>query len=132
LIYDITNSKTFDALSRWLEDIKEFGPEDINIIIVGNKFDLNYRREVSYQDASMLAEKYNIKYVEVSALTGKNVPDIFEILTNIMIKQDIARDNSRIKIKGKIDKSHVTANHNITLDRSVDPNSRNNSDSKCC
>jgi len=119
-------------LSRWLEDIKEFGPEDINIIIVGNKLDLNYQREVSYQDASMLAEKYNIKYVEVSALTGKNVPDIFEILTNIMIKQDIARDNSRIKIKGKIDKSHVTANHNITLDRSVDPNSRNNSDSKCC
>ena len=132
MIYDITNSKTFDALSRWLEDIKEFGPEDINIIIVGNKLDLNYQREVSYQDASMLAEKYNIKYVEVSALTGKNVPDIFEILTNIMIKQELARDNSRIKIKGKIDKSHVTANHNITLDRSVDPNSRNNSDSKCC
>lgn len=132
MIYDITNSKTFDALTRWLEDIKEFGPEDINIIIVGNKLDLNYQREVSFQDASMLAEKYNIKYIEVSALTGKNVPEIFESLTTLMIKQEQVRDNNRNKIKGKIDKSHVTANHNITLDKSLDPNYRNNSDSKCC
>ncbi len=102
LIYDITNSKTFDALTRWLEDIREFGPEDINIIIVGNKLDLNYQREVSYQDASMLAEKFNIIYIEVSALTGKNVTDIFEILSNSMIKQEQARDNTRNKIKGKI------------------------------
>lgn len=99
---------------------------------MGNKLDLNYQREVSFQDASMLAEKYNIRYIEVSALTGKNVPDIFEILTNSMIKQEQARDNTRNKIKGKIDKSHVTANHSITLDRSIDPNHRNNSDSKCC
>lgn len=118
-------------MTRWLEDIKEFGPEDINIIIVGNKMDLNYQREVNYQDASSLADSYNIKYIEVSALTGKNIPEIFELLTNSMIKLENVKEISRLK-KGKIDKSHVTANHNITLDKSIDANYKNNADSKCC
>jgi len=131
LVYDITNSKSFEALNRWLEDIKEFGPEDVNVIIVGNKVDMHYQREVSFQDASRLAEKHNIKYIEVSALTGKNVPEIFENITNSMIKQEQNREFSKYNAKGKIDKSHVTANHNnITLDKSLDPNYKN--DSKCC
>lgn len=103
----------------------------MNIIIVGNKADLNYQRDISFQDASFLAEKNNINYVEVSALTGKNIPEIFEKLTTLMIKQELAKEGKN-KTKGKIDKSHVSANHNITLDKSIDPDFRNSSDSKCC
>jgi len=113
-----------------LEDIREFGPEDVNIIIVGNKADMNYQRTVSLQDASFLAEKYNIKYIEVSALTGKNILEIFEYLTHSMIKLEQKKETSRNRTKGKIDKSHVTSNHNITLDKSFEP--INKEDSKCC
>lgn len=48
-----------------------------------------------------------------------------------MIKKELSKEIKN-KQKGKIDKSHVTANHNITLDRSIDPNIRNNSNSNCC
>lgn len=119
-------------MSRWLEDIKDFGPEDINIIIVGNKYDLNYKRDVTFQEANNLAEKNNIKYVEVSALTGKGIDDIFETLTSSMIKQEKIKEDVKNKTKGKIDKSHVTANQNILLDKSADTNLRNRSGSKCC
>ena len=131
MIYDITNSKTFEALTKWLEDIKQYGPEDINIIIVGNKIDLNFQRDVSYQEASSLADKFNVNYIEVSALTGKNIPEIFEVLTNQMLKQEQLKEDKRIK-KGKIDKSHVTANHNLSLDQSMNSNNKKDKESKCC
>ena len=116
LIFDITNSKSFNALSNWLNDVKEYGPKDINIIIIGNKLDLKYERQVTFADASALAEKYNVPYIEVSALTGKNVPEIFQMLTNTMINNE-QQNNSRTK--GRIDKSHVSSSYNnISLDRS--------------
>ena len=88
LIYDITNSRSFEALINWLEDVRQYGPDDINIIIVGNKIDLVNERDVSYQDANSFAEKYNITYLEVSAKNGINVQEIFEILSNQMIKKE--------------------------------------------
>jgi len=49
----------------------------------------------------------------------------------MMIRKDIIKEG-RIKVKGKIDKTHVTANYNISLDSSIDPYIRKESKSKCC
>ena len=40
LVYDISNRKSFEKLSFWIKEIKENSPEDIKIILLGNKKDL--------------------------------------------------------------------------------------------
>lgn len=39
-MYDITKDKTFENLSKWLEDLNSEADPDIVIFIIGNKLDL--------------------------------------------------------------------------------------------
>lgn len=44
LVYDISNRKSFEKLTFWLNEIKENSPADIKIIMLGNKKDLKKER----------------------------------------------------------------------------------------
>lgn len=52
-------------------------------ILVANKIDLKSEglREISYDEGKKMAEKYNLKYLEVSAKEDKQIEDIFYILS---------------------------------------------------
>ena len=50
------------------------------LVLVGNKIDLEKDRVVSWSRGKALADKYSIKFIEVSAKTGENVQNIFSIL----------------------------------------------------
>ena len=81
LVYDITNRKTFDDLNKWIDRVKEC--HDISqfpIIIIGNKNDLEDKREVSKDEAQKFADTYHFPYFETSALTGKGVKEAFSTL----------------------------------------------------
>jgi len=77
LVYDITRRVTFNNLSRWLDDIKEDGGENITIMLIGNKADLKNRREVTYEEGQRFAEKYGLTFIETSAKTSNNVEKAF-------------------------------------------------------
>ena len=47
LVYDITRRDTFTHLTRWLEEVKQNGNPDMAIMLIGNKSDLDARRQVS-------------------------------------------------------------------------------------
>lgn len=128
LIFDLTNRSSFEGLDKWIEDIFNFGPKDVNIVLVGNKSDLDDERTTSFNEATTLSSKYNVPYVEVSAKTGNNVALVFENLTKVMVKREEENDKKKKK-KGKIDKSHVTANKSIMLDNTI---SKERKESKCC
>ena len=49
LVYDITRKETFIHVIKWLEEIKSNISEQITIILIGNKKDLENKREVSYE-----------------------------------------------------------------------------------
>ena len=42
LIFDLTKKSTFDKLNVWLEDLNDNAPEDVSIILVGNKMDIKW------------------------------------------------------------------------------------------
>ena len=44
LIFDLTKKSTFDKLNVWLEDLNDNAPEDVSIILVGNKMDIKDRK----------------------------------------------------------------------------------------
>lgn len=78
--------------------MKQFNDEEIAVILVGNKSDLSDKRQVSFEEASVLAGKYSIDYIEVSAKTGLNIEFMFEILCKQMVK---IAENSSIAKKTK-------------------------------
>ena len=65
LVYDITNSKSFDNLENWLRRIKEHGKANVEKMILGNKCDLEDKRLISKVTKESLGKK-KIKVYEFS------------------------------------------------------------------
>ncbi|KAK2087588.1 hypothetical protein P7K49_033495 [Saguinus oedipus] len=47
LVYDITNEKSFDNIRNWIRNIEEHASADVEKMILGNKCDVNDKRQVS-------------------------------------------------------------------------------------
>ncbi|KAL9645050.1 hypothetical protein ABK040_004542 [Willaertia magna] len=78
LVYDITSDKTFEALGKWLQDIKQFTDPHISIVLVGNKLDLEDQRQVPTSVAKEFAVEHQLPFLETSALSAQNVEQAFE------------------------------------------------------
>ena len=76
IVYDISRKNTLENVINYIEDIKQYNGEDIYIILVGNKKDLE-KREVSEKEGKEFAKKYGLKYFETSAKNGYNIEEIF-------------------------------------------------------
>jgi len=44
IVYDVTNRQTYSNLKRWINDAKTARGNDVIIVIVGNKIDLEAKR----------------------------------------------------------------------------------------
>lgn len=78
LLYDITNMDSFMKVTNWMEDLKQYALDKEEIILIGNKIDLEHLREVATEEGKRLSMKYGIKFAETSAKTGENVNKTFE------------------------------------------------------
>ena len=77
LVYDITRRDTFTHLTRWLEEVRQHGNPDMCIMLVGNKSDLETRRQVSTEEGERFAQEHNLIFMETSAKTSANVEAAF-------------------------------------------------------
>ena len=77
IVFDITNHESFDALPLWIENFFKNGPEQKNIILIGNKNDLTDLRQVTQKEAEAFSETNNMMYFETSAKEGDNIEYIF-------------------------------------------------------
>lgn len=80
LTYDISNRPSFDHVIGWMRDIKTRAPPDCDIVLCGNKSDLDNDRVVTYEEGKQLSEEYGVQFYETSALTGHNVEKMFTAL----------------------------------------------------
>lgn len=79
LVYDITDTKSFEAVTDWIDAIKNNADEYVQKILIGNKTDLGKgKRVVTYEMGKNLAEKLKIPFFECSAKTGYQINEIFE------------------------------------------------------
>ncbi|XP_041600370.1 ras-related protein Rab-8B isoform X2 [Vulpes lagopus] len=87
LVYDITNEKSFDNIKNWIRNIEEHASSDVERMILGNKCDMNDKRQVSKERGEKLAIDYGIKFLETSAKSSTNVEEAFFTLArDIMTK----------------------------------------------
>ena len=77
LVYDITNRESYNCLATWLSDARTLASDNIIIVLVGNKKDLDDDREVTFLEASRFAQDNDLMFLEASALTGENVEETF-------------------------------------------------------
>ena len=77
IVYDITEKKTFDDVDIWLRDCREICYKNVLIYLIGNKSDLEDKRQVTTEEGQKFAEENNLNFYETSALNGNNIEDIF-------------------------------------------------------
>lgn len=85
LIYDVTNRASFENIRDWLAQVREHAKEEVELTLVGNKVDLGQQRKVKPEEGRQLAQAYNIPFMETSAKSGQNVPELFQALTRRLL-----------------------------------------------
>ena len=84
IVYDITNEISFEHVDRWYETTKRESTQDISIVLVGNKCDLENERKISKEKGEEKAKTLNCPFFETSALSKIKIEDIFtEMINNI-------------------------------------------------
>ena len=123
VVYDISKRETFNNVSDWIEDCRNQSPKTIYMILVGNKSDLEDKREVTKEEGKELADKYGLEFYETSAKTGENVEELFYNSAEEIAKKisqgyyDLENEACGIKQginknKGNIQQIHSEINNN--------------------
>lgn len=84
IVFDVTDNASFENVSNWIKEYSDFTDGNHNIIIVGNKNDLESERKVNTEDAKQFAKSKNVEYIETSAKDGNSVTEAFELIEQII------------------------------------------------
>ena len=108
LVYDITRRNTFkECTDYYTPNIRQKCKKNIQIILLGNKTDLEDQREVKPEEGANFANENGFDFMETSCLQNKNVANAFEALiemTNIEAKKNIKEKN--IELTNKKEAKH--------------------------
>ncbi|KAF4071859.1 hypothetical protein AMELA_G00267720 [Ameiurus melas] len=88
LLFDLTNEQSFLNVRNWMSQLQMHAYcENPDIVLCGNKCDLEDQRFVKEEEARELASKYGIPYFETSAANGENVAQAVEVLLDLIMKR---------------------------------------------
>ena len=102
LVFAINDKETFEALKIKVKRIEKNEANNIPVIIVGNKCDLQDQREVPTQDAEAFAKSINAKYFETSALNDMNgnVKTVFSECASMILQKGKKGKDDKKKCAG--------------------------------
>mmetsp|Transcript_24235 Transcript_24235/g.43095 ORF Transcript_24235/g.43095 Transcript_24235/m.43095 type:complete len:214 (-) Transcript_24235:1757-2398(-) len=86
VVYDVSKRGTFTNVERWLQEIRSHCNQEMQIVLIGNKADLTYLREVSMEEGAEFARKQAISFLETSALERHNVDAAFSVLLTKIVQ----------------------------------------------
>ena len=78
VVYDISNEESFQHIQAWIKDCKDLAPKTVQLILIGNKSDLEDQRVISKEKGEQLASENNMLFFETSALNGNGVEEAFQ------------------------------------------------------
>ncbi|KAJ1826903.1 GTPase Ryh1 [Coemansia sp. RSA 2599] len=94
VIYDITNRESFSQTSKWIDDVRAERGNDVIIVLVGNKTDLNDSRQVSTEEGEKKARDLNVMFMETSAKAGHNVKALFKKIAQALPGMDASANEA--------------------------------------
>ena len=77
LVYEVTSKDSFLHLNHWLNDLTTVKKDEVIFVVVGNKTDLEDKREVSREEGEQFAKDNDYLFAEVSAKYGEGFEDLF-------------------------------------------------------
>lgn len=83
-MYDVTNEESFNSVQDWVTQIKTYSWDNAQVILVGNKCDMEDERVVSTERGKQLADQLGLEFFETSAKENVNVKYVFERLVDII------------------------------------------------
>ncbi|EGD77558.1 TKL/DICTY4 protein kinase [Salpingoeca rosetta] len=75
--YDVTDKDSFDNVNYWLQEIDRYAHENVNRLLLGNKIDLEAKKQVDHATAKEFADNVGMPFLEVSAKNNINVEEAF-------------------------------------------------------
>ena len=109
LIYDITNTETYDNVENWISQIKEEASPNVVIYLVGNKVDMEDKRKVTTEEGQKVADENNLPFIETSAKSDINVNETFD---NLVEKMDSVFSNLEKKDSVSISGNNLNKDNN--------------------
>ncbi|KAM4748464.1 EF-hand calcium-binding domain-containing protein 4B [Rhinophrynus dorsalis] len=88
VMYDITSKDSFTAVRQWLTSVEEAAGENIPILMLGNKTDIEKEREVPCGLGEQLAKDSSLIFYECSASSGHNAKESVLHLARILKEQE--------------------------------------------
>ena len=85
VVFDVTDIESFNNINSWLIEIEKNANKNVYKILIGNKCDLEDKRQVTYEQAKEFADSYGMKYIETSAKTNQNVHEAYVTMTKEII-----------------------------------------------
>ena len=90
MVYSIDSKESFSHINTWLKEVKLQSHPDVKIILIGNKKDLEEKREVTYEEAKKFKEESQLLYFEeTSAKTGINAKEAFTEAARILYEEHL-------------------------------------------
>ena len=93
IVYDISNTESFEKLDYWIEQIKANSQEYTKMILFGNKCDIIEDRKIKKEEGEEYAKNNNINFFEVSAKEGTNVDKAFESFVKDILDSSSPNEN---------------------------------------
>ncbi|KAK3795303.1 hypothetical protein RRG08_004458 [Elysia crispata] len=88
LLFDLTNEDSFISTRDWLTQLQTHAYcENPDVVLCGNKTDLEDDRRVSEERAREMADKFGFPYFETSAATGQNVTRAVNCLLDLVMSR---------------------------------------------
>lgn len=89
LVYSINSRTSLEELQPFYEQILRVkDTDDVPVLVVGNKCDLESERQVSYEEGLSLAQSFNCPFLETSAKQRINVEEAFYGLVRSINKKE--------------------------------------------
>ena len=90
IVYDITNYDSYRSAKQWIKELYKSAPDSL-IYLVGNKLDLQQKRQVDYLEVESYAEQNEISFIETSAKDSTNVENLFKKICEKLIKVPVIK-----------------------------------------
>ena len=100
IVYDITNKESFEKVQDWVKSVYDNSDnyKEIQMIIVGNKIDLEEKREVSKEEGLKIGKYFEIDFFEASAKNSEGVRNFMaKIIRDILSNKVNYRNSINIK-----------------------------------
>eukprot|EP01100_Stratorugosa_tubuloviscum_P003733 TRINITY_DN18_c1_g1_i1.p1 TRINITY_DN18_c1_g1~~TRINITY_DN18_c1_g1_i1.p1 ORF type:complete len:209 (+),score=98.40 TRINITY_DN18_c1_g1_i1:98-724(+) len=87
LVYDITDRDSFNRAKNWVKELRKMLGNEVVLVIIGNKIDLEKNRVIPQDEAEQFAEQSNAKHFYTSAKLNRGLEEVFVQLTRDLINK---------------------------------------------